>query len=155
MIFYYIIIVILEFKLLLVADSFSLSLSVCLSVCVFIYTHMPVLHTYTVGFARDFDDGNDSMLTLCGTKGYAAPEIFLGKPYSGKAADVYSIGVVAHMSMGGYLPFKDGGVTVIFHQERWDDVSYIAKQFIQQCLTHSPSQRMSSENLMKSRFFDT
>ena len=104
------------------------------------------------GFACDFINNDDTMSTLCGTKGYAAPEVFFGKPYQAKLIDVFSLGVLSHMIMGGYLPFKDGGIKVIFHPERWSNVSDMAKDFVSQCVQHSTSKRMKSEFMLKHNF---
>jgi MAP/microtubule affinity-regulating kinase len=40
----------------------------------------------------------------CRTKCYAAPEIFLGEPYDGKKADVWSMGVLLCFITTGYYP---------------------------------------------------
>lgn len=87
--------------------------------------------------------------TICGTKGYAAPEIFLGKPYSGKEVDIYALGVVTHMTVGGYLPFKDGGVKVVFHPERWAQVSQVCKDFVKALLLFDPKDRLQSTDVMQ------
>lgn len=104
------------------------------------------------GFARDFENDDDTMSTLCGTRGYAAPEVFFGKPYRARPIDVYSLGVLSHMIMGGYLPFKDGGVEVIFHPERWRKVSNTAKDFVSECVRYDSSKRLKSEELLKHNF---
>ena len=45
------------------------------------------------GFARKVVRGNKTMMTICGTDEYMAPEVILGDPYN-DSADVYSFGVV-------------------------------------------------------------
>jgi calcium/calmodulin-dependent protein kinase I len=44
--------------------------------------------------------------TQCGTPGYVAPEILMDKPH-GKAVDMWSIGVICYIVLGGYPPFHD------------------------------------------------
>jgi calcium/calmodulin-dependent protein kinase I len=106
------------------------------------------------GFARDLNDDNDGMCaTLCGTKGYAAPEVFLGKPYFGKYVDVYSLGVVTFMCLCGYLPFKDGGIDVVYHPERWKFISALSKDFITSLLKFDPISRLKSKDLLQHDFF--
>lgn len=41
-----------------------------------------------------------------GTLSYAAPEVLLQKPYN-KKVDVFSLGVIVFMMLGGFLPFDD------------------------------------------------
>eukprot|EP00127_Corallochytrium_limacisporum_P006775 Clim_evm45s235 gene=Clim_evmTU45s235 len=58
----------------------------------------------------DFGFGNSVcngqlMDTYCGSPPYAAPEIFMGKPYSGPEADVWSLGVMLFVLVCGSLPF--------------------------------------------------
>ena len=76
----------------------------------------------------------------------------MNQPYSGKSVDVYALGVVGHMAMGGYLPFKDGGVTVVFHPERWSNASERSKDFIAKCCEINPMERLSSEQLREHLF---
>jgi len=54
------------------------------------------------GFARFIN--NDVMMTQCGTPGYVAPEIVLGKGYN-KMVDFWSVGVILYIMLCGFPPF--------------------------------------------------
>ncbi|CAN0434722.1 unnamed protein product, partial [Discosporangium mesarthrocarpum] len=86
------------------------------------------------GFARSVLNGYVS--TQCGTPGYVAPEILLGQSY-GTSVDMWSIGVIIYILLGGYPPFQDENQTRLFrkikrgtfkfHQDYWGHVSSEAK----------------------------
>ena len=44
--------------------------------------------------------------TMCGTKGYIAPEILAKNPYKGPSADIWSMGVVLFIMLTGFPPFQ-------------------------------------------------
>ena len=56
---------------------------------------------------------------MCGTPGYVAPEVIAigssgrAKPY-GKACDMWSVGVIIFVLLGGYPPFDDDNQKVLF-----------------------------------------
>jgi serine/threonine protein kinase len=58
----------------------------------------------------------------CGTPGYAAPEIVAATPYDGKAADVWSLGVVAFGLFTGRFPWESTSVAGLFAQITETDV---------------------------------
>jgi serine/threonine protein kinase len=52
---------------------------------------MCILQITDFGLSNNFNEG-EMMKTMCGSLVYSAPEILLQDPYSGPAADVWSLG---------------------------------------------------------------
>lgn len=98
------------------------------------------------------------MTTQCGTPGYVAPEILEGKPYDTQA-DMWSLGVIVYILLGGYPPFIEQNQRELFrkirkgqyefHEEYWGQVSEDAKNLIRKLLTVSPTQRYDAEAAMR------
>ena len=101
------------------------------------------------GFAKKVKAPN-SLTTQCGTPGYVAPEILEGKAYDTQA-DMWSLGVIVYILLGGYPPFIEQNQRELFrkirkgqyefHDEYWGQVSDEAKNMISKLLTVNPSQR--------------
>ena len=108
------------------------------------------------GFAKRVK-GNLSLSTQCGTPGYVAPEILKGDKY-GLAVDMWSIGVITYILLGGYPPFHDENQTqlykkiksgdFVFHPEYWDVVSKEAKDLITRMLTVDHEKRMTAKDAL-------
>mmetsp|Transcript_10832 Transcript_10832/g.32067 ORF Transcript_10832/g.32067 Transcript_10832/m.32067 type:complete len:478 (-) Transcript_10832:534-1967(-) len=110
------------------------------------------------GFAKRVDSAN-CLTTQCGTPGYVAPEILEGVPY-GTKSDMWSLGVIMYILLGGYPPFIDHNQRELFrkirkgqyefHKEYWGPVSKEAKDLISSLLTIDPRKRLSAEAALKS-----
>jgi len=68
------------------------------------------------GFAKRVTSPN-SLTTQCGTPGYVAPEILEGKPYDTQA-DMWSLGVIVYILLGGYPPFIEQNQRELFRKIR-------------------------------------
>lgn len=114
------------------------------------------------GFAKHSAAGSDvnfSLETQCGTPGYIAPEILSNKKY-GPPADVWSIGVIVYILLGGYPPFYHAKQNELFklikkgkyqfHAKYWNHISHDAKELIRQMLTVDPTARLTCEQLLHS-----
>ena len=99
-----------------------------------------------------------SLTTQCGTPGYVAPEILRSEPY-GKAVDMWSIGVITYILLGGYPPFHDDNQKALFrkikkgefefHEEYWGGVSDEAKNLITGLLQIDPNNRLTVDDMLK------
>jgi len=109
------------------------------------------------GFAKRVTQPN-SLKTQCGTPGYVAPEILEGIPYDTQA-DMWSLGVIVYILLGGYPPFIEPNQRDLFrkirkgqyefHQEYWGAVSSDAKELISSLLTVNPSRRLTAKGTLK------
>ena len=105
------------------------------------------------GFAIQ-TDGYVSLKTQCGTPGYVAPEILSTQLY-GRSVDMWSIGVITYILLGGYPPFHDDNQKALFkkikagdfefHDEYWECVSAEAKDFISKLIIVDRKSRMSCD----------
>lgn len=95
---------------------------------------------------------------MAGSFGYAAPEIML-KQGHGKAADLWSLGVITYTLLCGYSPFRSESLSdlieecrhgqIVFHERYWREVSSDAKDFILTLLQPDPAKRASSKVALK------
>lgn len=92
-----------------------------------------------------------------GTVGYVAPEILADR--GSLASDMWSVGVVAYMTMTGKMPFpmgRKGAESTLkgsFKQEeQWESLSPEAKDFVSNLLLVNPSDRMSVDQALNHEF---
>ena len=100
---------------------------------------------------------SDSLTQVCGSLDYIAPEILQREKY-GKAVDMWSVGVVTYMLLGGRPPFQAADETVSvwkikhceyeFDKAHWWDVSDEAKDLISHMLVHDSSKRFTAQQAL-------
>lgn len=103
------------------------------------------------GVCNEFH-GNDAALSnTAGTPAFMAPEALSNSQYSGKASDIWSMGVTLYAFVYGQIPFHDDNVMVLYHKIQNDPVvfqeqppiSEDLKELISQMLHKDPSQRLT------------
>lgn len=112
------------------------------------------------GFAKRVYKPN-SLTTQCGTPGYVAPEILEGTPYD-QASDMWSVGVILYILLGGYPPFIENNQRELFrkirkgeyefHEEYWGTVSEGATELISSLLQVNPAKRLSARDALSNKW---
>lgn len=112
------------------------------------------------GFAKRVLRPN-SLVTQCGTPGYVAPEILEGRRYDTKA-DMWSVGVILYILLGGYPPFIENNQRMLFrkirkgqyefHEEYWGSITQDAKTLIASLLNIDPVARLSANKALHNRW---
>ncbi|OAQ34339.1 Pkinase-domain-containing protein [Linnemannia elongata AG-77] len=106
------------------------------------------------GFTRECES-KKLLESYCGSAAYTAPEIIVGKKYSGPEADIWSLGVILYTLLAGYLPFDDDNETVV--QDKIVDLDYEmpnelfckdAQDLIQSILREDPKERFTIEQIL-------
>ena len=109
------------------------------------------------GFAR-FTKEN-VVDTTCGSPHYTAPEVIKGAPYDGRAADIWSCGVMLFALLSGTLPFDDVSVRSLLLKVKKgkytipESMPEVAANLIKQMLVVNPEKRITIDMIKKDPFF--
>ncbi|OAA43170.1 Calcium/calmodulin-dependent protein kinase [Metarhizium rileyi] len=109
------------------------------------------------GIAKTLDSKEETLKTMAGSFGYAAPEVMEQKGH-GKPVDMWSMGVITYTLLCGYSPFRSENLRdllrectaapVPFHERYWKDVSQDAKDFILGLIVPEPEKRWTSKEAL-------
>lgn len=114
------------------------------------------LETLDDGVVLEDVGSNDRLNDKHGCPVYVSPEILSpsGMPYSGKAADCWSLGVMLYTMLVGRYPFHDPDPSALFSKIRRgtyslpESLSSKAKCLIRNLLRHDPEERLTAEEIL-------
>lgn len=106
-------------------------------------------------------DSDDGVWRKHGYPAYVTPEVLLsrGARYSGRAADLWSLGIILYTLLVGRYPFQDSGPFGLFtkiirgHFSVPDFVSSRARCLIRNLLRRDPSQRLEAGDILQHPWF--
>lgn len=104
------------------------------------------------GLSNSYEGTGGILNTACGSPQYAAPEMFLGEPYT-DAADMWSLGCVLYALATGQLPFDEtnqralANMIVYQHPIYPNDLSPELKELIAALLSKSPAHRPTTTDV--------
>ena len=113
---------------------------------------------------RDLDDarlqeGSDEVTDRHGCPAYISPEMLQAGSYSGKAADLWSLGIILYTLLVGHYPFFDTCPQNLFSKIRSGyypmpgNVTLLAKSVITSLLVYDPSRRVPAEAILEHPWF--
>ena len=111
--------------------------------------------------SSDFATG-DVLHTICGTPNYAAPEVLMSsgdKGYDGRAADIWSSGIILYVLLAGFLPFDESSMVELFRKIVKADFAYPstlspeAVHLLSIILNPDPDKRATIEQIKSSAWY--
>lgn len=100
----------------------------------------------------------NSLRTQCGTQEFIAPEVLENRPAYDVSCDMWTVGVIVFLLLGGYYPFRGPtDVEVLrnvrygnfeFRPSLWKDVSEDAKTLMRRMMTVDPQQRITAKDAL-------
>lgn len=130
-------------------------------------TALPIIKLCDFGYSKDEDSGSVCK-TACGTPEYMAPEVLNSNVYDGKAADIWSCGVMLYVMLTATFPFrrpKDAAVhgvkrmQLMFERilnEEFLPISYVSwecRDLLRKMLTADPVKRISIAEIQQHPWF--
>jgi len=121
---------------------------------------MDMQHTIKIidfGFAT-YDIPGTLLKSFCGTPSYMAPEIVQKKPYNGKPADVWALGILLYALLSGKFPFKGASDKELYKKiakgiyQMPSGISQQAKNLIEKILKVDPAKRPSCSEILRDPF---
>jgi serine/threonine protein kinase len=98
--------------------------------------------------------------TQCGTQEYVAPEVLEHRPAYDVPCDVWALGVMIFIMLGGYYPFRGTSEGEVlknvrygqfkFRDKYWKGISQDAKDLIKRMLVVDPNERITAEEALRS-----
>ncbi|XP_021941699.1 serine/threonine-protein kinase STE20-like, partial [Zootermopsis nevadensis] len=103
------------------------------------------------GVCNEFHGNDAALSSTAGTPAFIAPEALTNSKYSGKASDIWSMGVTLYAFVYGQIPFHDDNVLALYNKIQNDPVvfqekplvSEELKDLISRMLYKDPSQRLT------------
>jgi serine/threonine protein kinase len=111
------------------------------------------------GLSNTYKQG-DLLKTPCGSPCYAAPEMVMGKKYSGLLVDIWSSGIILFAMLCGFLPFDDANNDVLYKkiaEGRYSVPGFLsepAKDIIKRILTTDPLKRFNIQQIREHAWFN-
>lgn len=113
------------------------------------------------GLAKERDHHSQKMNTACGTPGYVAPEVLMGKHY-GPGVDMWSIGVILYILLCGFPPFYHENTKELYKQIKggkyafpnpyWKNISEDAIDVVKRLLTVDPRLRATPDDVLQHKW---
>ena len=101
-----------------------------------------------MGFGNFIAHKNHLLRTFCGSPDYAAPELFMGKPYLGPPVDCWSLGVLLFVILAGVLPFKDSQRVISCQYQCPPIIPDGPVDLIKKLLVFDPEERFTIKNIL-------
>ncbi|KAJ9580240.1 hypothetical protein L9F63_004113, partial [Diploptera punctata] len=103
------------------------------------------------GVCNEFHGNDAALSSTAGTPAFMAPEALTNSKYSGKASDIWSMGVTLYAFVYGRIPFHDENVLALYNKIQNDavvfrekpEISAELKDLISRMLHKDPSQRLT------------